>query len=176
MTTATYTPGMTGAGADPRPFFHTAGSVTHAILRMGAALLFMQHGVQKIFGLLGGIDQAGGTVPLMSQMGLAGVLELVGGFMLLIGILTRPVAVILVLEMIAAYVMAHMPNGLFPVQNQGELALIYALVFAYFAGNGAGRWSVDNALRSNRSAHIAEPVTVNRTEAPRTEIRHHNAA
>ena len=122
------------------------GPAAHAILRIGAGLLFMQHGAQKLFGLLGGVDGAGATVPLVSQMGLAGVLELVGGLLIVIGLFTRPIAVVLVLEMIAAYFIAHMPQGGFPVQNGGELALLYALVFLFLAATGAGPWSVDDSL------------------------------
>lgn len=124
-----------------RSTFATARSVTHAILRIGAGLLFMQHGVQKLFGLLGG-----NTVELVSMMGLAGVLEFVGGLFIVIGFLTRPTAAILAIEMVAAYVIAHMPQGGFPVENDGELALLYALVFLFFAASGAGRASVDRAM------------------------------
>lgn len=124
----------------------TFGPAAHAILRIGAGLLFMQHGAQKLFGFLGGVDGAGATVPLVSQMGLAGVLEFFGGLLLVIGLFTRPVAIVLVLEMIAAYFIAHMPQGGFPVQNGGELALLYALVFLFLAATGAGPWSVDDQL------------------------------
>lgn len=119
------------------------GSAAHAILRIGAGLLFMQHGAQKLFGWLGG-----DTVQLFSQMGLAGVLEFFGGLLIVIGLLTRPVALILVVEMIAAYFIAHAPQGGFPVQNGGELALLYALVFLLLAGFGAGPASVDQAMSS----------------------------
>lgn len=119
---------------------------THAILRAGAGLLFMQHGLQKLFGWLG----SSGPVPLVSLYGLAGVLELVGGILLILGLLTRPVGVVLTLQMIWAYVMAHMPQGGWPVQNKGELSLLYALVFLFLAGNGAGPASIDT-WRSRKS-------------------------
>lgn len=121
----------------------TPASITHAILRIGAGLLFMQHGAQKLFGLL--TDNP--PVELFSLMGLAGVLEFFGGLMIALGLLTTPVAIILTLEMLAAYFMAHGPGG-FPIQNGGELALLYALVFAFFAAHGPGRWSVDAQLGS----------------------------
>jgi putative oxidoreductase len=115
-----------------------------AILRIGAGLLFMQHGLQKLFGLLGGFGGTpGATAPLMSLMGLAGVLEFVGGLLLVVGLFVRPVALILAMEMIVAYVQAHLPNGGFPVQNGGELALLYAFVFFFLAARGAGPISVD---------------------------------
>jgi putative oxidoreductase len=123
---------------------------THALLRIGAGLLFMQHGAQKLFGALGGVDGKGAKVELMGQMGLAGVLELFGGLLIVIGLATRPVAAILCLLMISAYFIAHFPQGGFPVQNGGELALLFALVWAYFAGNGAGPASVDAALAGRR--------------------------
>jgi putative oxidoreductase len=131
-----------------------------AILRIGAGLLFMQHGLQKLFGLLGGFGGTpGATAPLMSLMGLAGVLEFVGGLMLVLGLFVRPVALILALEMIVAYVQAHLPNGGFPVQNGGELALLYALVFLFLAARGAGPLSVD--ARQGR----AEPLEIPRDRA-----------
>jgi putative oxidoreductase len=120
------------------------GPRTHTVLRIAVGLLFMQHGLQKHFGFFGGID--GGTVPLLSMMGLAGALELVGGLFLIFGLFVRPVAVLLLLEMISAYFIAHVSRGGWPIQNQGELALLYASVFIFLAGNGAGPFSVDQAL------------------------------
>src|SRR3954470_6201031 len=76
---------------------------THALLRIGAGLLYMQHGLQKLFGMFGGMDGAGATVTLMSQMGLAGVLETFGGLLLVLGLLTRPVAFLLAGEMLVAF-------------------------------------------------------------------------
>ena len=131
-----------------------------AILRIGAGLLFMQHGLQKLFGLLGGFGGTpGATAPLMSLMGLAGVLEFAGGLLLVLGLFVRPVALILAMEMIVAYVQAHLPNGGFPVQNGGELALLYALVFFFLAARGAGPVSVD--ARQGR----AEPREISREKA-----------
>lgn len=126
---------------------------THVILRMASGLLFMQHGAQKLFGWLGGMGGSGATAELFSMMGLAGVLEFFGGLLIVIGLLTRPVALVLALEMIAAYVMGHMSHALAPIQNGGELALLYAVVFLYFATAGAGRASVDARMagRGERS-------------------------
>jgi putative oxidoreductase len=122
------------------------GPAMHAILRIAAGLLFMQHGLQKLFGMLGGMAGAGETAPLMSQLGLAGVFEFGGGLLLLAGFATRPIAFVLLGEMIAAYAIAHLPRGGWPVQNQGELALLYAAIFAFFVGNGAGPFSVDETV------------------------------
>jgi len=118
------------------------------LLRVGAGLLFAQHGAMKLFGSFGGT-----AVPLVSQMGLAGVLELFGGLMLAFGILTRPVAVIQVALMIAAYFIGHASAGLAPIVNGGELALLYALVFALIAVAGPGKWSLDGwfRLKGNRA-------------------------
>jgi putative oxidoreductase len=92
------------------------------------------------------------NVQLTSLVGIAGVLELLGGFLLLIGLFTRPVAFILSGEMAVAYFMAHQPRGLLPILNGGELAAIYSFVFLYFAVAGGGPWSVDerNRARANR--------------------------
>lgn len=113
-------------------------STTQTILRMGAGLLFMQHGAQKLFGLLGG-----NAVELFSQMGLAGILEFFGGLAVVVGLFTRPVALILALEMLIAYFMAHQPQGGFPIQNGGELSLFFAITFLFFAAAGAGPASLD---------------------------------
>jgi putative oxidoreductase len=118
---------------------------TLVALRIGAGFLFMLHGLQKLFGLIGGRE-----VPLASLMGVAGMMELVGGLLLIVGFVTRPVAALLVIEMLVAYATAHMPKGGWPLQNGGELPLLYALVFLYFAGNGAGRFSVDAWLGRRR--------------------------
>lgn len=121
------------------------GPATHAILRIGAGILFMQHGAQKLFGMFG--KEA---VPLLSQYGFAGVLELFGGLVIVVGLATRPVSALLTLLMLAAYVLAHLPMGGWPIENRGELALLYALLFLFFSANGAGPWSLDAWLRSRR--------------------------
>lgn len=112
------------------------GPITHAVLRIGAGLLFFQHGLQK-FGFFGGK-----AVPLASQMGVAGILELVGGALVLIGLATRPVALVLAAEMVVAYVIAHLSKGGWPIDNGGEVALLFALIFVFLAGNGAGPYSM----------------------------------
>src|SRR5690606_19489390 len=103
-------------------------------------------GAQKLFGLFGGVDGAGATVPLLSQFGLAGVLEFFGGALLVLGLLTRPVALLLLLEMIVAYVQVHVPQGGLPIENGGELALLYARRVACLAGNGRGPRRFDRRL------------------------------
>ena len=99
---------------------------TVGLLRIAAGLLFLQHGVQKLFGGLGGFGgQPGNTAELFSLMGLAGVLETFGAMLLVLGLLTRPVAFLLSGMMAVAYFMAHMPNAFFPIENGGELAALY---------------------------------------------------
>ncbi len=142
----------TGTGAGPLAGLARLAGPTHALLRIGAGLMFMEHGAQKLFGALGGMGGQGQSAPLMSQMGLAGVVEFFGGLFLAIGMATRPIAAIAMVQMIAAYFIAHMPQGGLPVQNGGELALLYALVWAFFVGNGAGPASVDAALARRANA------------------------
>jgi putative oxidoreductase len=119
------------------------GPMTHAILRLGAGLLFLQHGLQKMFGLLGGFGTPGETAQLMSRFGVAGILETFGGLLLIVGLATRPIALVLMLEMLVAFSIAHLPRGGAPIQNGGEPALLYAVIFAFLAANGAGPFSVD---------------------------------
>ena len=145
-------------------------AATHVLLRMGAGLLFMQHGAQKLFGWLGGFGgEPGATADLFTLMGLAGVLEFFGGLLLVLGLATRPLAVILLVEMIWAYIQVHAPQSAFPILNGGELALLYALVFAFFAGNGAGPLSIDRLIRRRRRQ---EPeTTAVRVETERRPAR-----
>jgi putative oxidoreductase len=116
-----------------------------AILRIVAALIFMEHGTQKLLGFPPS-DNPGPA--LFSLFGLAGVLEVVGGILLLLGLFTRPVAFILSGQMAVAYWMAHAPQSFFPALNGGDAAILYCFVFLYLAVAGAGAWSLDNAMRS----------------------------
>jgi putative oxidoreductase len=115
------------------------------LLRIVTAYLFLTHGMAKVFGVphVAMFDD----VSLFSLVGFAGILELVGGGMLLIGLFTRPVAFLLSGEMAVAYFMAHATKGdpLVPMLNEGELAVVYCFVFLFFAAAGAGAWSIDTA-------------------------------
>lgn len=113
-----------------------------SILRIITGLLFMQHGMQKLFGLIGGQP-----VPVMSMPGIAGVLEFFGGLLIVIGLFTRVVAFILSGQMAVAYFLAHAPQGFWPVNNRGELAVLYCFVFLYLAFAGGGPWSLDAIRR-----------------------------
>ncbi len=138
--------------------WNAAGPPTHALLRIVAGLLFMLHGGQKLFGWFGGPGGQGGTVELVSLYGLAGVLELVGGALIIIGLLTRPSAFVLAGEMAVAYFMAHFPNGFWPIENQGEPAALFSFIFLFLAFNGAGPWSVDAARGGEvTDTAVAEP-------------------
>jgi putative oxidoreductase len=113
----------------------------YAILRITVGLMFMMHGTQKILGWPGGKP----PVELASQMGVAGLIELIAGAMIAIGLFTGIAALISALEMVVAYFMAHAPNGPLPILNQGELALMYFFAFLYMAARGSGIWSIDQA-------------------------------
>jgi putative oxidoreductase len=109
----------------------------YALLRIVAGLLFLFHGLQKLFGLYGGQ-----TVELLSLRGLAGLIELVGGAMIMIGLYTSPVAFIASGEMAFAYFMSHQPQAFWPIQNRGELAALYCFVFLYISTRGSAPLSV----------------------------------
>ncbi len=130
-------------------FEHNARVVTLNLLRIMTGLLFAQYGVQKLFGWLGGRQ----VESLVSLTGLAGVLELVGGLLILLGLFTRPVAFILAGEMAAAYFLRHAPQGFWPIVNRGELAALYSILFLYFAAHGGGAYSLDGLLRRRKTNH-----------------------
>ena len=111
------------------------------LLRIIVGFLYLQHGTAKLFGMPHVAMFDG--LQLVSILGLAGLLELVGGLLILIGLFTRQTAFILSGEMAVAYFMAHAPNGFLPMLNQGELAVVYCFVFLYFSVAGAGAYSMD---------------------------------
>ena len=111
------------------------------ILRIVTGFLFLQHGMAKLFGVPHVAMFDG--LHLFSLLGFAGVLELVGGLLMVVGLFTRPTAFILSGEMAVAYFMAHAPHGFLPILNQGELAVMYCFVFLYFAVAGGGAFSLD---------------------------------
>ncbi len=116
--------------------------VTVFLLRIVAAIIFIENGGLKLFGWFGGMPGGG---PLPTLMLIAGILEFFGGLAILLGIFTRPVAFILSGEMAVAYFMAHASQGNFfaPLLNQGQPAVLLCFVFLFFAAHGAGRWSLD---------------------------------
>lgn len=110
-------------------------------LRIVSAFLFIPHGTMKLFNFP--IAFPYGEVEIFSQVGLAGVLEVFGGLLLLIGLFTRPVAFVLSGMMAVAYFMSHATKGFWPIANGGELAVMYCFTFLYIAAAGGGKWSVD---------------------------------
>ena len=109
----------------------------YGLFRIFFGVLFAFHGAQKLLGLFGGQMQ-----PLASQLGAAGVIELVGGLLIAIGFYAGPIAFIASGEMAFAYFMAHAPRGTWPIQNGGELAILYCFAFLYIASRGSGPLSV----------------------------------
>jgi putative oxidoreductase len=120
-----------------------------ALLRIVSAFLFIQHGTAKLFAFPAPMGPA--TVPLASLLGLAAVIEIVGGALVLVGLFTRPAALVMSGEMAAAYFMVHAPRGhvLSPFLNEGEPAVLFCFIFLFIAVAGAGAWSVD-AARAKR--------------------------
>jgi putative oxidoreductase len=114
-----------------------------SVLRIMTALLFLQHGTAKYLGFPHVADFD--NLQFLSLLGASGVLELIGGVLMLIGLFTRPVAFILSGFMAVAYFMAHAPQGFYPMLNQGELAVLYCFVFLYLSVAGGGAWSLDAA-------------------------------
>jgi putative oxidoreductase len=118
----------------------------YAIMRIVVGLLFFCHGLQKVFGLFGGVN--GAAVPLSSLMGVAGIIEIVCGTLVALGLLTGYAAFIASGEMAVAYFMAHFPMGFWPIENQGELAVLYCFIFLYIATQGSRIWGIDAGLRA----------------------------
>ena len=114
-----------------------------SLLRIIAALLFLEHGLQKYFGF----PSAGPHLsPLLYVQG---VIEIVGGILLLIGVYTRIIAFILAGDMAVAYFLVHFPHSFFPAVNGGDAAVLYCFTFLYLVFAGGGPWSLDNALKQD---------------------------
>lgn len=138
-----------------KQFLGKFSSQAYALLRIVAGFLFLCHGLQKVFGLFGG-GGFGGLPPLMKA---AGLIELVGGSLILIGLVTSWSAFVCSGEMAVAYFMNHQPGAALPIQNGGERAVLFCFIFLFLATMGDGTWSVGRAL-SRRSA----PKSGNLTE------------
>lgn len=116
-----------------------------ALLRFVAGIMFAMHGTQKLFGFPGDKD----PVEIASLMGVAGIVEFVGGLMIAVGFLTSIAAFVASGQMAVAFFMAHAPQGLNPLLNQGELSVLYCFLFLYIAAHGPGIWSIDNMLKTD---------------------------
>lgn len=140
--------------ADSNSFPYRWAPRVLSILRIVAGFLIMQHGLQKVLGLLPAPPAPGAPPPApfdpMSLAGISGILELVGGVLLIVGLFTRSAAFILSGLLAVGYFMAHAPQGFWPILNRGELAALYSFVFLYLAAAGGGEWSLDNLLWRRR--------------------------
>lgn len=134
---------------EPGPFagWRALAPQLFAVLRIVTALVFMHFGTMKLFAFPVGMPPNNAAAPLLSQMGLAGALEVFGGLLILIGLFTRPVAFILAGEMAVAYFQGHFPNGFWPAVNMGTPAVLLCFYFLYLSSAGPGIWSVDAARR-----------------------------
>lgn len=124
-------------------FLNRFAPACFVLLRIIAGLLFACHGAQKLFGVLGGT-----AVPLTSQMGAAGVIELAGGLLIAVGFLTSYAAFIASGEMAVAYFQAHAPHGFWPILNHGELPVLFSFLFLYIAARGTVAFGVDARRRA----------------------------
>ena len=114
-----------------------------SILRIMSGLLLLQHGTAKLLKFPAVPNMA--NLSVSSLPGIAGILELAGGILLILGLFTRPTAFILSGMTAVAYFIAHAPRGFYPILNQGELAVLYCFAFLYLAAAGPGPWSLDAA-------------------------------
>ncbi len=133
----------------PNDFDQRFRSIAHAALRIAAGAAYFTHGAAKLFGWFGGMGPNGGTVELMSRFGIAGVIEVVGGALLILGLFTRPVALIASGEMAVAYFWIHSGGSgkMWWWENRGEMVLLYSFIWLLFAAWGAGPASVDSLRR-----------------------------
>lgn len=118
-----------------------------SLLRIIAALLFIEHGTQKYLGFP--VPFPMGEIHVTSLLGVAGILELVGGALMLVGLFTRPVALLLSGEMAIAYFMMHAPQNFYPIANGGEAAILFCFIFLLIAAAGPGPWAVENMKRGS---------------------------
>ena len=129
-----------------KPILDSFSDEVYSIARAVVGFLFLLHGVEKLFGVLSREE----AVDVLSRLGLAGLIEFVGGALIMLGLLTPWAAFIASGEMAAAYFLSHYPRGFWPVVNGGERAVLYCFVFLYFASRGSGRWSLDHVVASRK--------------------------
>lgn len=121
----------------------------YTAMRIVFGLLFTMHGLQKLFGLFGGTPAG-----LSSLLGIAGIVETVGGPLITAGLLTRVTAFVCAGEMASAYFIAHQPRAPWPIENAGEPAVLFCFAFLYFATRGGGAWSLDAVLAKGRASPV----------------------
>lgn len=115
-----------------------------ALLRIVTALLMLLHATSKLFDF----PPFGSPVPVGSLLWIAGIIEIVGGLLLIVGLLARPAAFIISGEMAVAYWMVHAPQSTFPSQNHGEVAILFCFIFLFLAAAGPGAWSIDGSRKA----------------------------
>ena len=124
--------------------------IMQSVLRITAAYMFILAGTMKLFSFPMGIPPDGSTAVLLSQIGIGGVLEALGGALMLLGLFTRPTAFILSGEMALAYFQFHAPQSFWPIINGGVPAVLYCFVWLYFSAAGAGSWSIDAIIKKRK--------------------------
>ncbi len=124
-----------------------AVQITYFLLRIVTGLLFIHTGGMILFGWFGGMPGQPSPPPLLSQTGIGGILEFIGGIAILLGLFTRPVAFILSGMMAVAYWQFHAPQSPWPAQNQGMPAILFCFIYLYMAAKGSGTWSLDSFIR-----------------------------
>jgi putative oxidoreductase len=130
----------------------TAGLYALSLLRLISGFTFTLYGAKLLFGVFGGVDNAGHAAPLFTLFGVAGAIEFFGGLLVAVGLFTRPVAFILSGQMAVAYFLEHFPQGWNPVLNGGTLSVLYSFTFLYIAAAGAGPFGLDRLLRRPETA------------------------
>jgi putative oxidoreductase len=136
-----------------------------SVLRIVVALLFVEHGTQKMFNIPGSAHPM--DYHFLSLLGMAGVLEACGGFALLLGLFTRPIAFLLSGEMAIAYFKVHILRDFFPVNNGGDNVVLFCFLFLFFVVSGPGVWSIDSMIAvSRRRAVESRPPEARATRAP----------
>ncbi|TDC79797.1 DoxX family protein [Micromonospora sp. KC606] len=137
-----------------------------SLFRMVIGLLFLCHGLASVFGLFGGIPRTGEALPVGQWPGWwAGLIQVLCGALVMVGLATRPAALVASGSMAYAYFVVHQPDGLLPLRNGGELAALFCWSFALIMVLGAGPWALDTVLRRRRG-QVTRPAVTERNSVP----------